>query len=325
MAHDKDNGRETLIAVERLTRRYGSVTAVDDVSFEVRAGEVVGLLGPNGAGKSTMMRVLAGYLPPTQGNVAIAGWDVVTESMNARRALGYLPEHFALHHDMRVYNYLKYRARLKGLRGRTCRKRAVEMLALCNLESAADRYIGVLSRGYRQRIGLADTLIHDPAVLILDEPGLGLDPNQLGQLRRILSESGRDRAVVFASHGLAEVERICHRVLIVNHGRIAAVDTPQRLIERWRGHTRFVVEARGDVGAFLRACRRLKHVVKVDVATGDIWSRFQIDVDKDIDLGGELFQQAVQNSCVLREFRREQDHLDDVFAAMTAPPPQEVP
>lgn len=324
MAEPETNGNEKLIAVDRLTRRYGRVTAVDDVSFDVRAGEIVGLLGPNGAGKSTIMRVLSGYLPPTRGKVSIAGWDVVTDSLNARRALGYLPEQFALYRDMRVYDYLKYRARLKGLRGRKCRNRVVEMLTVCNLEQTADRCIGVLSRGYWQRVGLADTLIHDPPVLILDEPGLGLDPNQLGQLRRILTESGAHRAVLFSSHGLAEIERICGRVLIMNNGRIVAVDTPGRLIERWRGYTRFMVEASGDISAFLQACRQIKNVATVTVETGDPWNRLRIEADKDADIGSKLFEQAVRTGCVLREFRREHDHLDDVFAAMTAPVNQEV-
>lgn len=310
---------ETLVSVNRLTRRYGRLAAVNDVSFDVQAGEIVGLLGPNGAGKTTLMRVLAGYLPPTRGSVRIAGWDVVTESLQARRGLGYLPEQIALYRDMRVYDYLKYRARLKGLRGRQCRHRVVDMLTRCDLEPVAERCIGVLSRGYWRRIGLADTLIHDPPVLILDEPGLGLDPNQREQWRRIFLESCSRRAVLFSSHDLDEIERLCGRVLMMNDGRIVAQDTPERLMERGRSATRFVVEARGDVSAFLQACRRLKHVATVTVQAGDPWSRLRIETDKEADIGDQLFEHAVRTGCVFREFHRERERLDNVFAAMTAP------
>lgn len=321
MNTESSNG--TLISVDRLSRLYGRFAALKDVSFDVHAGEIVGLLGPNGAGKTTLMRVLAGYLPPTRGSASVAGRDVVTESLQARRALGYLPEQIALYRDMRVYDYLKHRARLKGLRGRQCRHRVVDMLTRCDLESVADRYIGVLSRGYWRRIGLADTLVNDPPVLILDEPGLGLDPNQREQWRRIFLESCEHRAVLFSSHDLEEIERLCGRILMMKEGRIVAQDTPDRLIERERGSTRFIVEARGDISAFLQACRRLEHVVKVTVQAGEPWTSLRIEAKKQSDIGDQLFEQAVRNGCVFREFHRERGRLDRVFASMSVPEKQE--
>ncbi len=318
MTHVTDQPGETGIEVARLTRRFGKVTAVNDVSFSIQAGEIVGLLGPNGAGKSTMMRVLAGYLPPSRGTVRIAGRDVVTNSLAARRSLGYLPEHFALYQDMPVYDYLKYRARLKGLHGRSCRKRVLSVLEQCDLESVVGKHIATLSRGYRQRVGLADALVNDPPALILDEPGLGLDPNQLSRLRTRLQETGQHRAVLVSSHGLSEIERLCGRVLIISAGCIVAVDTPARLIDRWRGRSRFVIEVRGNVGAFLQGCRDLASVTKATIETADVWSRLYLEAEKEADLGGDLFNLAIANDCILREIRRERDRLDDVFAAMTA-------
>ncbi len=324
-ANPPDDGK-ALIVAERLTRGFAGITAVADVAFSIQAGEVVGLLGVNGAGKSTLLRILAGFIPPTQGRARIAGWDIVEQSLAARRGIGYLPEQVALYGDMQVYEHLKYRARLKGLHGSDCRRRVTEILSVCDLENVAGHCIASLSRGYRQRVGLADALVHDPPVLLLDEPGLGLDPNQMEHLRRLLTQSrdGR-RAVLFSSHGLSDIERTCGRVMVMHKGKIVAEDTPQRLIERWRGHAQFVMEARGNVGALLQACRSLEKVVSALVEPGDDgWSRLRIEAAKGADLGAELFDLAIRSNCVLREFRRERDRLDDVFAAITRPTEERV-
>jgi len=221
---------DLLIDVDNLTRRFPRCEALGGVSFQIRRGEVAGLLGPNGSGKTTTLRILAGYLAPTSGRVEVAGHDVTAESREARRRIGYLPESVPLYPEMRIDEYLAFRGRIRGLRGPRLAARLREVIEQCGLGDCSRRVIGTLSRGYRQRTGLADCLLHRPDVLLLDEPLAGLDPAQAHAIRQLLNEWDRSRTVVFSTHVLSEVEHLCHRVLILNAGRLAAADSPERLV-----------------------------------------------------------------------------------------------
>src|SRR5580704_7589983 len=218
-----------MIEVKNLTKRYAGRTAVRDISFSVAPGEIVGLLGPNGAGKSTTMRVLSCFMPATSGTVRVAGFDVFHQSDEVRRRIGYMPENNPLHPDMRVREYLKFRARLKGLGWRRSRERVSTVMEQCGLTGVSRRIIGQLSKGYRQRVGLADALVHEPDLIILDEPTIGLDPSQIRAVRQLIKDLGRKHTLLISSHILSEVELTCNRVLIMREGRILADDTPDNL------------------------------------------------------------------------------------------------
>src|SRR5271163_3988840 len=218
-----------MIEVTNLTKRYAGNTAVSDISFTVGRGEIVGLLGSNGAGKSTTMRILSCFMPATSGTVHVAGFDVFTEADEVRRRIGYMPENNPLHPEMRVREYLKFRARLKGLGRSRTRERVDMVIAQCGLVEVSKRIIGQLSKGYRQRVGLADALVHEPELIILDEPTIGLDPSQIRVVRQLIKELGRRHTVLISSHILPEVEMTCNRVMIMREGRILAADTPENL------------------------------------------------------------------------------------------------
>ncbi|HUD83408.1 MAG TPA: ABC transporter ATP-binding protein, partial [Candidatus Saccharimonadales bacterium] len=228
-----------MIEVSNLTKRYAGNTAVADVSFTVNRGEIVGLLGPNGAGKSTTMRILSCFIPATSGTARVAGLDVFTQADEVRRRIGYMPENNPLHYDMRVREYLKFRARLKGLGQSRSRQRVDAVLAQCGLGEVSRRIIGQLSKGYRQRVGLADALVHEPELIILDEPTIGLDPSQIRVVRQLIKDLGRRHTVLISSHILPEVEMTCSRVMIMREGRILAADTPENLEKSMgrSGHT----------------------------------------------------------------------------------------
>src|SRR5712691_1542535 len=240
---------DLMIEVGNLTKRYAGVTAVSNISFSVARGEVVGLLGPNGAGKSTTMRILACYLPATSGTVRVAGLDVFRQSDEVRRRIGYMPENNPLHYDLRVREYLKFRARLKGLSRKRSRERVDVVTEQCGLTDVSKRIIGHLSKGYRQRVGLADTLVHDPELIILDEPTIGLDPNQIRQVRELIKELGKHRTVLLSTHILPEVEMTCSRVIIIHRGKIVASDSVERLKKMRRGGGETILEVRADAGA----------------------------------------------------------------------------
>ena len=214
-----------MIEVSRLTKRYGDLVAVDDVSFRVDQGQILGFLGPNGAGKTTTMRMITGFMPPTSGTVRVAGFDTVTESMEVRRRIGYLPEHPPLYLDMTVSSHLRFVARLKGIPGPRIGEAIDHVVTVCGLLDVRKRLLGHLSKGYRQRVGLAQTLIHDPPVLVLDEPTIGLDPRQIIEIRQLVRGLGGKRTIILSTHILAEVAEVCDKVVIINEGRVAVEDT----------------------------------------------------------------------------------------------------
>jgi ABC-2 type transport system ATP-binding protein len=233
-----------MIKVENLTKRYAGHTAIKDLSFEVGKGEIMGFLGPNGAGKSTTMRILSSFMPPTSGRASIAGYDVFEQSLQARAHLGYMPENVPLYSEMRVTEYLDYRAALKGVPHRRIAERVGDVKELCGLKDVEKKLIGSLSKGYRQRVGLADALVHEPDLLILDEPTSGLDPNQIRLVRDLIRNLGKQHTILLSTHILPEVEMTCSRVIIINKGRIEACDTPENLLHEIRTAGGVVLEAK---------------------------------------------------------------------------------
>jgi ABC-2 type transport system ATP-binding protein len=285
--------------------------------MEVDRGEVVGLLGPNGAGKTTTMRVMSGYLPPTSGEVRIGGYDVVSHSLEARRKIGYLPENAPLYPELRVLEYIEYRARLKGLRGSRRRRRVHEVLAMCGLEDDRMRIIGQLSKGYRQRVGLADSLVGEPELLILDEPSLGLDPNQRRDLRDLIRQLGEDHTVLLSSHLLTEVEAICSRTIIIHHGRVVASDTPRNIAGALMGHRVVNAEIRGPREQITAAVESLDHVMESRVVgEEDGWLHISVKCSKDVDVRSRVAGVIASNGWELRDLRAEVDGFEDAFIEM---------
>src|SRR5437763_3698791 len=233
-----------MIKVENLTKKYAGQTAIRDLNFEVGQGEIMGFLGPNGAGKTTTMRILAGFMPATSGRASIAGFDVFEQSLQARSRLGYMPENVPLYNDMRVSEYLDYRAALKGVPHRRIAERVGDVKELCGLKEVENKLIAALSKGYRQRVGLADALLHEPDLLILDEPTIGLDPNQIRQVRDLIRNLGKHHTILLSTHILPEVEMTCSRVVIINRGKIEASDTPENLVNALRAAGGIRVEAK---------------------------------------------------------------------------------
>lgn len=307
-----------MIRVSNLTKRYGSLLAVDDISFEVERGGVVGFLGPNGAGKTTTIRILACYMPATNGSAAIAGFDCFSQSMQVRRRIGYLPESTPLYPEMRVREYLNYRGKLRGM-SRGEREAAIRRVAdRCWLGEFIDRPIGHLSKGMRQRVGLADAIMHDPEVLILDEPTIGLDPNQIRETRGLIRDLGAHHTVLLCSHILPEVEQVCSRTIIIASGQVVATGSPQELRNRFGSQGRVVAELRGPQPEVEAGARSLKGVRKVEASVSDGLVRLSIDAPPEVDVREDIFQMATAKGWTLRELRREGATLEDFFVKVTA-------
>jgi len=307
-----------MIQVENLTKRYARHAAVRNVSFHVKAGEVVGFLGPNGAGKTTTLRMLTGYLPPTSGTATIAGHDIFRESIEARRKIGYMPENVPLYDDMRVREYLRFRAQIKGLKGSHCRTRVGDVIETCGLKSVRRKMIKTLSKGYRQRLGLADALVHDPELLILDEPTNGLDPNQIRHIRSLIKRLAETHTVLISTHILHEVEMTCNRVIIIDGGEIKATDTPANLTQQMRSAGRIQVELKADPKTARLALGDLEGVKKV-VGKGleEGWSEFTVWIDSGTDARERVAALASRNQWPLRSLFRHQATLEDVFVELT--------
>jgi ABC-2 type transport system ATP-binding protein len=306
-----------MIQVEHLTKRYGSIPAIQDLSFEVAKGEIVGFLGPNGAGKSTTMKILTGYLPATSGRATIAGFDVFSHSIDARRRLGYLPENTPLYTDMRVGEYLRYRAKLKGVPSSKVRERVGDVLEICALRDRERAMIRDLSKGYRQRVGLADALVHDPELLILDEPTIGLDPNQIRQVRELIRNLGGKRTVLISTHILPEVEMMCSRVIVIHKGQIRASDTAENLLKNHRALGAMRVEARVTAADATPLLQTVPGVKDVTAAPDGDWSAFQLRLDANADPGEEIWRLARERGWQIREMTRRRSTLEDVFVDLT--------
>ncbi len=307
-----------MIEVEHLTKRYGPVTAVQDVSFQVHKGEILGLLGPNGAGKTTTMRVLTGYMPATDGRVVVAGHDVFEQPVEAKRRIGYLPETPPLYPDMTVREYLQFVAKIKGVPKGDRKARVEQVMARTWVADMAGRACGKLSKGYRQRVGLAQALIHNPDVLVLDEPTAGLDPKQIIETRRLIKELAGDHTIILSTHILPEVSQTCDRVVIINKGRVVAVDTPHNLMGRLRGaETMFVQVDAARATDAAAALAKVPGVVRVAPADNAATGAFEVESEKGRDVRRELAKAGVLGGHDLLELRPTRVSLEDIFLSLT--------
>lgn len=302
-----------MIEVEHLSKTFVDIRAVDDVSFFVPEGQVLGFLGPNAAGKTTTMRMLTAFLPPSEGRVVVAGVDLDEDPVGMRRNIGYLPENVPLYPEMRVKEFLKYRADIEGVPRSELGGNVDYVVERCMLADVWAQVIGTLSKGYRQRVGLAAALIHRPQVLILDEPTVGLDPNQIIKVRELITELGRDHTVILSTHFLPEVEQVCERVLIIDHGRIVADGTPDALREQQVGNPTVVAEVR-NANCATEALAELPGVLGVEPLGGD---RYRLEHSRTADPRERLFRLAVDRGWLLTEIRPEKATLEDVFAKLT--------
>jgi ABC-2 type transport system ATP-binding protein len=307
-----------VIEVQHLTKRYGPFTAVHDVSFRVERGEILGFLGPNGAGKTTTMRILTGYMPATEGNAIVAGFDVFTQPIEAKRRTGYLPETPPLYPDMSVIEYLQFVARIKGVPAGERRQRIQTVMDRTRIADMANRLCGKLSKGYKQRVGLAQALIHNPDVLILDEPTAGLDPKQIIETRELIKELAGDHTIILSTHILPEVAQTCQRVVIINKGHVVAVDTPDNLTARLRGsETMYLqIDANGaDAAAALEQVPGVTRVVEADRRDG--MTGYEIDSERGRDVRRDLARAVVGSGWGLLELRPMRMSLEDVFLSLT--------
>src|SRR5947207_884839 len=294
-----------MIEVQDLTKRYAGHTAVDHVSFNVGRGEIVGLLGPNGAGKSTIMRILSCYLPATSGTVRVAGRDVFSQANEVRRRIGYMPENNPLYRDMRVREYLRFRGCLKGLKGRRCRERADVVMEQCGLTDVHRKIIGHLSKGYQQRVGLADALIHEPDLIILDEPTIGLDPNQIRSVRQLIKDLGQKHTVLISSHILPEIEMTCGRVLILHEGKILAADTTENLQRQVSEHGQIVAEIAAPWADLKALWEQWPEIEHFDMAPAEgEYIRCSLTGRAGVDLRPYIFSLVCERAWQLRELTR---------------------
>jgi len=303
------------IRVESLTKIYGEQKAVNAVSFELKAGEIVGFLGPNGAGKSTTMKMVTGYLAPTSGTATVCGFDTQTKSMEVRRRLGYLAEANPLYYDMYVREYLSFTAGVHRL-GKESRKRIEEMISVTGLSREAHKKIGALSKGYKQRVGLAQAMIHDPEVLILDEPTSGLDPNQIIEIRDLILNAGRQKTVLLSTHIMQEVQAMCSRVIIINRGNIVADNSVEALQRQSGGDAALVVTFAHDVQP--QKLRSIKGLKRSEQLTPANWRLFSNDPDS---LRKALLQWALAEDVSINSMQNESQSLEDVFRSLTADEP----
>jgi ABC-2 type transport system ATP-binding protein len=307
-----------VIEVQNLTKRYGPFTAVDDVSFKAETGEILGFLGPNGAGKTTTMRVLTGYLPPTEGRAIVAGYDVLEQPIEAKRRTGYLPETPPLYPDMTAREYLTFCARIKGVPRSERTSRVNGVMERTRITDVGGRHCGKLSKGYRQRVGLAQALLHNPEVLILDEPTAGLDPKQIIETRQLIRELGGDHTIILSTHILPEVSQTCNRIVIINRGRIAAVDTPENLTARLRGSETIYVQmdAMGqDAEAALASVPGVTRVAASD--TRGPAASFEVESEAGRDVRRELAALIVGRGWGLLELRPLRMSLEEIFLQVT--------
>lgn len=301
-----------MIRVTGLTKNYGARRAVNDLTFNARKGEILGFLGPNGAGKTTTMRILTGFMPPSAGSVQVGGYDVIENSLEVRRIVGYLPETVPLYNDMTVFEYLKYMADLRKVKN--ARERVKQTLEQVSMLDRAEGYIGNLSKGMRQRIGLAQAILHEPDVLILDEPTIGLDPAQVVNFRELIRSIGKDRTVLLSTHILPEVQQVCDRVLIINKGHIVAEDTPQQLQVRMTGSQRVQIQVRADSQDVLPLIQGVKGVMSAEATTPD---RIEFETLPGQDARAQVARAIIENGYDLLQLQPITLSLEEIFLQLT--------
>src|SRR5437868_10340445 len=307
-----------MITVQNLTKRYPAKTAIDGVSFQVEKGEILGFLGPNGAGKTTTMRIITGYMPASEGTVRLDGFDVFEKPLEVRRRIGYLPENPPLYLEMSVTGYLRFVAKIKGVSKDRIAAEVNRVMERVDITDVKERIIAKLSKGYKQRVGLAQALLNDPPVLILDEPTIGLDPKQIHQIRELIKDLAGNHTVVLSTHILPEVEQTCHRVVIIDRGKIVAVDTPQNLRFQLQGAERVFMEIQGPASEIKSKLKAVPGVIDVQaVGSSDGRTRFQIEGELRKDIRGDLARTVVQNGWGLYELQSASMSLEDIFLKLT--------
>ena len=315
-----------MIEAEKLTKYYEKVAAIEDVSFTVEKGEIVGFLGPNGAGKTTTMRILAGFLPPSGGTARVAGYDILTDSLQVRRRIGYLPENVSLYTDMKVAAYLEFVGEVKGLQRRERRSKVGEIMEKCGVAEVQRMLIGALSRGYRQRVGIAQALLSDPEVLILDEPTVGLDPKQIIEIRHLIKELSDQSTIILSTHILPEVSMVCQRVIIINDGHIIAVDTPENLTARLQRSAKLLLTVEGPADQITAALTQLPGVLQVEAKDGAPGgaTTLVVESERSRDLRREVSRSIVDGGWGLLELRPADMTLEEIFVQLVTEEEQEV-
>lgn len=302
-----------MIEVKNLTKYYGKRLAVDNISFKVEKGAIVGFLGPNAAGKTTTMRILTGFLAPTKGEVKVAGYDILSHSLEARRHIGYLPEAVPLYTDMTVQGYLEFLARLRGMPSDRLRSRVDEVVEVCHLEEYYDVLIGKLSKGFRQRVGVAQAIVHEPDVLILDEPTIGIDPIQIASTRQLIRELGKERTVLISTHILPEVSVICERVIIIHEGKIVAEDNIENLTSLISGSRRVRLEVQGPTKEIADRLRQIEGISRVSYED----SKFIVEYPTSLDLRSKITEAVAQGGFTLLSLESVGMSLEDIFLKLT--------
>jgi ABC-2 type transport system ATP-binding protein len=307
-----------LISVEKLTKRYPAKTAIEGMSFQVERGEILGFLGPNGAGKTTTMRIITGFMPATDGKVSVDGFDVFENPLDVRRRIGYLPESPPLYLEMTVSGYLRFVAKIKGVPKEKLDLEVKRVMERVNIIDVRDRIISKLSKGYKQRVGLAQALLNDPPVLILDEPTIGLDPKQIHEVRELIKDLAGNHTVVLSTHILPEVEQTCHRVIIIDHGKIVAVDTPKNLRSQLQGAELISIEVQGPFSEVVSKLKAMPGVVDVQ-KVGDLDGRHKLQIESELqkDVRSDLARTIVQNGWGLFELQSATMSLEDIFLKLT--------
>jgi len=308
-----------MIEIKNLTKKFGNTVILDNISLEVKKGEILGFLGPNGAGKTTTMKIITGFWSPSSGNIAIDGLDVVEDSLKTRAKIGYLPETVPLYDDMRVYEYLKFIAEVRGIFGEEAKTRIREVVEACGLKKVLLKPIEELSKGYRQRVGLAQAIMHEPDILILDEPTTGLDPNQIVEIRDLIKKIGKEKTVIFSTHILSEVSATCDRAIIINNGKIVGEGTPAELVKKAGGREIIYVKIKGPKDAVLKKLKDMDNVEKAELKdreSEDVHG-YEITPKEGVDLREYLSMTVMNNNWSILEFNKKSVSLEDVFRELT--------
>ena len=308
-----------MIEVNGVTKYYGNFPAIMDISFRVEPGEIVGFLGPNGAGKSTTMKVITGFIPPSQGSASVVGYDIVTESLEARRHIGYLPETVPLYTEMNVREYLDYMGRLRGMTSERIRSRIDDVVDICHLEDYYTSIIGKLSKGFRQRVGIAQAILHEPDVLVLDEPTIGIDPIQVVETRQLIKELGGDHTLIVSTHILPEVSQLCERVIVISEGQIVATDEPENLARRLLGRERVDLQVKGpqqEVLAALRTVEGVGDVNRFNIRRGEI-PQYRVESELGMEIRAALARKVVESGWELHGLEAVTMSLEEIFLKLT--------